>query len=60
MAHKKLDTAVFAAYGWPADLSDDDILARLLNLNLERAAAQATIPQTEADAADDETLEEDA
>ena len=26
--------------GWPADLSDDDILARLLALNLERAAAQ--------------------
>ena len=37
-AHRKLDEAVFAAYGWPADLSDDDILARLLALNLERAA----------------------
>jgi type II restriction/modification system DNA methylase subunit YeeA len=37
-AHRKLDAAVFAAYGWPADLSDDDILARLLALNLERAA----------------------
>lgn len=36
-AHAKLDAAVFAAYGWPADLSDDDILARLLALNLERA-----------------------
>lgn len=36
-AHKKLDVAVFAAYGWPLDLSDDDILARLLALNLERA-----------------------
>jgi type II restriction/modification system DNA methylase subunit YeeA len=36
-AHRKLDTAVFAAYGWPVDLSDDDILARLLALNLERA-----------------------
>jgi hypothetical protein len=34
--HRNLDTAVFAAYGWPADLSDDDILARLLALNLER------------------------
>ncbi|CAG1016738.1 hypothetical protein ANAEL_05803 [Anaerolineales bacterium] len=36
-AHKKLDAAVFAAYGWPVDLNDDDILARLLALNLERA-----------------------
>ena len=37
-AHAKLDAAVFAAYGWPADLSDD-LLARLLTLNLSRAAA---------------------
>jgi type II restriction/modification system DNA methylase subunit YeeA len=36
-AHQKLDAAVFAAYGWPVDLSDDEILARLLALNLERA-----------------------
>ena len=36
-AHRKLDEAVCAAYGWPADLSDDDILARLLALNLKRA-----------------------
>ena len=36
-AHRKLDAAVFAAYGWPADLSDDEILARLLALNLARA-----------------------
>lgn len=31
--------AVAAAYGWPADLSDEDILARLFALNQERAAA---------------------
>lgn len=37
LAHKKLDAAVAAAYGWPADLSDEEILARLLALNLERA-----------------------
>jgi hypothetical protein len=37
-AHKKLDEAVAAAYGWPSDLSDDEILSRLLALNLERAA----------------------
>ncbi len=35
--HKWLDNAVFDAYGWPHDLSDEDILARLLALNLERA-----------------------
>jgi type II restriction/modification system DNA methylase subunit YeeA len=40
LAHKRLDEAVFAAYGWPVDLSDDDLLARLLALNLERAAAE--------------------
>jgi hypothetical protein len=30
---------VLDAYGWPHDLSDDDLLARLLTLNLERAGA---------------------
>jgi type II restriction/modification system DNA methylase subunit YeeA len=38
-AHARLDAAVAAAYGWPADLSDEDILARLFALNQERAAA---------------------
>jgi hypothetical protein len=37
-AHKVLDAAVFAAYRWPADLSDEAILERLLALNGERAA----------------------
>jgi hypothetical protein len=37
LAHRQLDAAVFAAYGWPMDLSDDDLLARLLELNLSRA-----------------------
>jgi hypothetical protein len=41
LAHKKLDAAVAAAYGWPVDLSDDQILERLLALNLERAEAEA-------------------
>ena len=36
LAHKKLDEAVFAAYGWPSDLSDEEILEKLLALNLER------------------------
>jgi len=34
---KKLDEAVFAAYGWKSDLSDDEILEKLLALNLERS-----------------------
>ena len=35
--HSRLDAAVSAAYGWPADLADGEILERLLALNLERA-----------------------
>ena len=46
LAHKKLDDAVAAAYGWPADLTDDEILARLLELNLARAAEKATAAKT--------------
>jgi type II restriction/modification system DNA methylase subunit YeeA len=37
--HQVLDEAVAAAYGWPVDLSDDDILARLLALNHARSKA---------------------
>ena len=37
--HQRLDEAVAAAYGWPADLSDEEILERLFALNQERAAA---------------------
>jgi hypothetical protein len=40
LAHEKLDKAVCDAYGWPHDLSDEEILARLLALNLARAAGQ--------------------
>jgi hypothetical protein len=38
-AHAALDAAVFAAYGWPVDLPDEEILERLLALNLEREPA---------------------
>jgi type II restriction/modification system DNA methylase subunit YeeA len=38
--HRTLDAAVFAAYGWPATLTDAEILERLLALNHQRAAAQ--------------------
>ena len=37
LAHKKLDAAVFAAYGWDPGMSDEDILAKLLDLNQQRA-----------------------
>jgi type II restriction/modification system DNA methylase subunit YeeA len=39
-AHRALDAAVAAAYGWPADIADDEALARLLALNHARAAAK--------------------
>ncbi len=38
--HARLDAAVAAAYGWPADLSDSEILERLLALNQERAGKE--------------------
>ncbi|MGH9592104.1 MAG: class I SAM-dependent DNA methyltransferase, partial [Bryobacteraceae bacterium] len=43
-AHAKLDKAVFAAYGWPVTLSDEEILERLLALNQARAAASEDAP----------------
>jgi type II restriction/modification system DNA methylase subunit YeeA len=38
-AHLDLDAAVAAAYGWPADIAEDDALARLLELNKIRSGA---------------------
>jgi|APCry1669192522_1035417.scaffolds.fasta_scaffold00372_5 hypothetical protein len=38
IAHRSLDEAVASAYGWPADLSDNEVLERLFALNQERAA----------------------
>ncbi len=37
-AHGRVDEAVAAAYGFAADLPDEEIFARLLALNLGRAA----------------------
>lgn len=37
--HQALDAAVAAAYGWPATISTEDALARLLALNHVRAVA---------------------
>jgi hypothetical protein len=36
-AHRELDAAVSAAYGWPNNLSVQEILTRLLQLNTERS-----------------------
>lgn len=39
-AHRDLDAAVAAAYRWSADISEEDALAKLLELNLQRAAKE--------------------
>ncbi|MEP1441597.1 MAG: DNA methyltransferase [Hyphomicrobiales bacterium] len=39
--HDQIDHAVADAYGWPHDLSDEDILYRLVDLNHERAKEEA-------------------
>ena len=38
-AHAVLDAAVLSAYGWPEDISDAEVVSRLLALNLAREAA---------------------
>ena len=39
--HERLDVAVAEAYGWPADLTEEDVLERLVALNKERAREEA-------------------
>ena len=36
-AHEILDAAVFAAYGWDPGINDEELLERLLKLNLEQS-----------------------
>jgi type II restriction/modification system DNA methylase subunit YeeA len=50
-ADRDLDAAVAAAYGWPADISEEDALAKLLELNLSRASAEKSSPAPEEDEA---------
>jgi type II restriction/modification system DNA methylase subunit YeeA len=38
-AHAALDAAVAAAYGWPADIGEEEALERLFALNQARAGA---------------------
>jgi hypothetical protein len=40
LAHRKLDEAVFAAHFCDPGMSDDALLEKLLELNLERAKAE--------------------
>jgi hypothetical protein len=39
--HDDLDAAVAEAYGWPADLGDEEILRRLVALNAQRAEEES-------------------
>ena len=48
-AHRDLDAAVAAAYSWPADISEEDALGKLLELNLARAAAGDLLADDEED-----------
>ena len=52
-AHWDLDAAVAAAYGWPADISEEDALSKLLELNLARAGNATVLKATEAEADDE-------
>ena len=40
-AHRTLDEAVAAAYSWAWPMDEDELLGKLLELNLERATAEA-------------------
>jgi type II restriction/modification system DNA methylase subunit YeeA len=47
-AHANLDAAVACAYGWPADISEDDALAKLFELNQQRASSSRDLLTTDA------------
>ena len=51
-AHRDLNAAVAAAYGWSADISEEDALAKLLELDLTRAGA-ARLESIEAEVEDE-------
>jgi hypothetical protein len=42
-AHARLDQAVHDAYGWPYPLGDEEILERLIDLNLSRSEGQGDV-----------------
>ena len=49
-AHRALDVAVAAAYGWQADITDEAALSNLMELNLSRPAVSSADETTSADA----------
>lgn len=42
LAHERLDEAVVSAYGWEWPLTDEEVLGRLLQLNLQQAQLEAS------------------
>jgi hypothetical protein len=48
-ARRDLDSAVAAAYGWPSEISEEDALAKLLELNLARAGSSDLLEDGEPD-----------
>ncbi len=60
LAHKRLDEAVLEAYGWPHDLPDEEILERLLALNLQRAGKPGSAEKERADSGQDGPIEDNS
>ena len=40
-AHREIDDAVMAAYGWPGDMSEHEIIGRLIDMNIQRSSSSA-------------------
>lgn len=59
-AQRDLDAAVAAAYGLPADISEEDALAKLLELNLARAAINGSAVANSVEDEEQENSDEDA
>jgi hypothetical protein len=56
-AHRDLDAAVAAAYGWSADISEEEALAKLLELNLARAGTAAQLKVVSNDDDDNDLID---
>ena len=57
-AHTKLDRAVAVTYGFPVDLTDEQVLERLLALNQQHAAEKKSTPEKRLRASRAKTEEE--
>jgi hypothetical protein len=57
LAHKALDEAVFDAYGWDSSMTDEQILAPLLKLNLQRSASSDAAPPGADDGSEEDGAE---